>query len=287
MTVLNFLDRGNEAQRLTFEILSQKLDLFGKVLDASDVVLHDPTSECSEPLIAGLGVEFESRLRKIYQQARSIEEVTEQLRELRRSLQSKREDFEREQARTTELISSRLDDSVRQVFSRWQSELPAGLQELDRDLDQLLTGYLSALEVTFERQDLAGHLEFRISPHSRLPSAYRTGTQLFIGSLREHSNGEQFHMGHPLFVAAVDEARQATSCPLHVVCRLKDDAIDCLLPVVRSEILELKPAVAATTWKLPLAPRPWMLPLTLRPVSVQVPVTSPPAAETAACRLNL
>ena len=37
VTVVNFIAKDNEAHSLTFEILSQKLDLFGKVLDASDV----------------------------------------------------------------------------------------------------------------------------------------------------------------------------------------------------------------------------------------------------------
>src|SRR5207302_1183905 len=44
VTVINFLAADNEAQRLTFEILSRKLDLFRKVLDASDVVLHEPST---------------------------------------------------------------------------------------------------------------------------------------------------------------------------------------------------------------------------------------------------
>ena len=64
-------------------------------------------------------------------------------------------------------------------------------------------------------------------------------------------------------------------------------AMACLLPVVFSPMLALKPAAWAITWKLPPAPRPWMLPPTLRLVSLQVPVTSPPWATTAACRLNL
>ncbi|HEY0882049.1 MAG TPA: helicase-related protein, partial [Archangium sp.] len=38
--VVNFIARDNETQRLTFDILSQKLELFGTVLDASDQVLH-------------------------------------------------------------------------------------------------------------------------------------------------------------------------------------------------------------------------------------------------------
>ena len=39
VTVINFLAKDNEAQRLTLDILTQKLDLFGNVLDRSDVVL--------------------------------------------------------------------------------------------------------------------------------------------------------------------------------------------------------------------------------------------------------
>ena len=45
-------------------------------------------------------------------------------------------------------------------------------------------------------------------------------------------------------------------------------AIDCLLPAVFNEMLELKPAAWAITWKLPLAPRPWMLPPILIVVSL-------------------
>ena len=223
VTVLNFLDRGNEAQRLTFEILSQKLDLFGKVLDASDVVLHEPTTDAPEPLISGLGVEFESRLRRIYQDARSIEDVTEQLRELRRTIETKRQEFDEEQSRAAELISTRLDDSVRQVFARWQSELPDALAELDRDLDRLLTGFLEATDVRFSRTESAGHIVFQIEPHPELPSGYREGTSLFIGSLRNSQAGEPFQPGHPVFAAAVGEACAATQKPRHVVWRLGDD----------------------------------------------------------------
>ena len=53
VTVVNFIARDNEAHRLTFEILSQKLDLFGRVLDASDHVLHEPRTDAPE--IIGIG----------------------------------------------------------------------------------------------------------------------------------------------------------------------------------------------------------------------------------------
>ena len=57
----------NEAQRLTFDILSQKLDLFGKVLDASDNVLHEPRTNNPEMLVSVLSIEFESDLREYLQ----------------------------------------------------------------------------------------------------------------------------------------------------------------------------------------------------------------------------
>jgi hypothetical protein len=224
VTVLNFLDRGNEAQRLTFDILSQKLDLFGKVLDASDVVLHEPATDNPEPLIGGIGVEFESQLRQIYRDARSIEDVTEQLRELRQKMESRRKEFDEEQSRTAELISTRLDDSVRQVFSRWQQELPAGLAELDRDLERLLTGYLQATGVAYERAESAERILFHIRPDSRLPAQYADGVSVFVGPPADGMDAEPFQPTHPLFAAAVAEARAAAAHARHVVWLIPDEA---------------------------------------------------------------
>ena len=58
--MISFLAKDNEAQRLTFEILSTKLDLFGEVLDMSDVVLHTPRSDSSDELASALGPDFEA-----------------------------------------------------------------------------------------------------------------------------------------------------------------------------------------------------------------------------------
>src|SRR5262249_34583053 len=110
VTIFSFIDRSNEAQCLTFEILSKKLDLFGKVLDQTDAVLQSPDSEFPEPLVSGVGADFESRLRSIYAHARSIDEVTERLRLLRDSMELKRQEFDAEQARAAELIRTRFDN---------------------------------------------------------------------------------------------------------------------------------------------------------------------------------
>jgi adenine-specific DNA-methyltransferase len=216
VTVLSFLDRGNEAQRLTFEILSQKLDLFGKVLDASDVVLHAPSSDFPEPIISGLGVEFERQLRRIYEQSRSLDEITEQLRALREAMDVKRSEFDTEQARAAELIETRFDESVRQVFQRYREELPAGLKQLDRDLDTITSAYLRAVNVEFERSESPTRITYRVLSSPHLPDRYQDGGTFLIGHARDLNEGGLLHSGHPLVTAALDEARQATSRPLEV-----------------------------------------------------------------------
>jgi hypothetical protein len=86
--VVNFIARDNEAHRLTFEILSQKLDLFGSVLDASDHVLHEPRTDAPELMVSALSVEFESDLRSIYSRSRTIDEVTREIAALRDKIQT-------------------------------------------------------------------------------------------------------------------------------------------------------------------------------------------------------
>ena len=214
VTIFSFIDRANEAQCLTFEILSKKLDLFGKVLGESDAILHSPDSEFPEPLISGLGIDFESQLRRIYEQARSIDQVTEGLRALRDSIGTKRTEFDAEQARAAELIKTRFDDSVRQVFLGYKEALRGGLQELDRDIDLLVGAFLDAIGASYKRTASSERITYQISSSSGLPDAYRNGGTFLIGRTQDLSEGEPLHPGHPVVRAAIDEAREATSQPL-------------------------------------------------------------------------
>jgi superfamily II DNA/RNA helicase len=91
VTVVNFLARDNEAQRLTFEILSQKLELFGTVLDASDQVLHKASGAPPETLSGVVGSGIEAELRRIYDRARTAAEVEAELRALRERVGEERQ----------------------------------------------------------------------------------------------------------------------------------------------------------------------------------------------------
>lgn len=216
VTIMSFLARENEAQRLTFEILSQKLDLFGKVLDMSNEILHVPSTGFPQSLVSGIGVDFEKQLWRIYDQARSIDDVTHELEGLRAEIEGKREEFDAEQSRAAELVEERLDDTLRAVFRKYEHELPGELAGLDADLERMVVGFLKAIGVAYERSEMPGRVVLHIHPGPQLPADYRDGGDVIIGDTRDLRDGDVLHAGHPLVRAAIDEARGASVKPFRV-----------------------------------------------------------------------
>lgn len=216
VTVINFLAADNEAQRLTFEILSRKLELFGKVLDASDVVLHEPSTDAPETLAGVLGADFEIRLRRIYERARTLDEITSELRRLRQEMDDQRGTYEQNWARTAGLIETRFDHRVKQVFRRLQADLPKGLARIDEELDRLMMGYLRAGGVAYRRAASNGHIRYKLSPSSYLPDGWQDGGTVVIGRAKDLDDSDPLHLGHRLVQAAVEEARVATAWTLRV-----------------------------------------------------------------------
>jgi adenine-specific DNA-methyltransferase len=207
VTVVNFIARDNEAHRLTFEILSQKLDLFGRVLDASDHVLHEPRTDTPELLVSALSVEFESDLRGIYSRSRTLDEVTREIAALRDKISERREAFEKEYERTSQIIESRFDENVRRVFKRLREDLPRSLADLDRDIADLVDGYLTACAVEYRRFDEAGRVVFELAPGSALPVEVGDGRRFATGDARVLAEAEALNLVHPLVHAAIAHAR--------------------------------------------------------------------------------
>jgi superfamily II DNA or RNA helicase len=198
VTVVNFINRDNEAQSLTFEILSQKLDLFGKVLDASDTVLHEPRTDAPEIAVSALAVELESDLRSIYSRSRTVDEITRELSALRDKMAERRDAYEKEYERTSQIIESRFDEDVRKVFRRLRDELPAALAQLDRDLADLVEGYLAARGTVHERTEEAGRVIFTIAGEEK---------RFATGDARDLSDAEALNLTHPLVQEAIADAR--------------------------------------------------------------------------------
>jgi hypothetical protein len=205
--VVNFIASDNEAHRLTFEILSQKLDLFGRVLDASDHVLHEPRTDAPELMASALSVEFENDLRKIYSRARTLDEVTREIAALRDKISERREAFEKEYERTSQIIESRFDENVRRVFKRLREELPGSLAGLDEDIAELVEAYLSARGIKYQRSDEPERVMFNIAPDVVLPIEVGDGRRFATGDARRATNAESLNLAHPLVRAAIDHAR--------------------------------------------------------------------------------
>jgi hypothetical protein len=219
----------NEAQKLTLEILSNKLDLFGRVLDASDVVLHEPSTDAPETLAGALGADFETRLRRIYERARTLDEITSELRRLREEIGEQRRTYEESWTRTAGLIETRFDSRVKQVFRRLQIDLPRGLARLDGEMDRLTAAFLRARGVRFQRTASDGYIRYRLSASEELPEGWKQGGTAVIGRARDIAEGDPLHIGHPLIQAAVEEARTATDRRLSVVWKVGKDAPETLV----------------------------------------------------------
>ncbi len=204
--VINFVAGDNEAQQLTFEILSEKLDLFGQVLDASDQILHSPTGQAPESIASALGPDLETSLRHIWERARSLDEVHAELRALRERVGEHRRRFEETCRRTNGIIENRFDEKVRQVFRKRKEELPDALRDLDADLQRVVEGYLRAMGIPLRETPEKGGVLLHAGPSELLPEPLRGGVTAALGSVSGHAS---LHLGHPLVAAAVQEARQA------------------------------------------------------------------------------
>ena len=206
VTVVNFIARDNEAHRLTFEILSQKLDLFGRVLDASDHVLHEPRTDAPEIVVSALSVEFESDLRSIYSRSRTLDEVTREIAALRDKISERREAFEKEYERTSQIIESRFDENVRRVFKRLREDLPEVLR--------ISTGTLPIWWM-----DISPHGPSSTGVPTRLAGSFSTsrpaphcprvgdGRRFATGDARGLTDAEALNLVHPLVHAAIAQAR--------------------------------------------------------------------------------
>ena len=208
--IINFVTPDNEAQKLTLEILTHKLDLFGTVLGASDQVLHEPTTDAPELVAGALGADFETRLRRIYQQARSRDEIEAELVSLRESIDEERTRFEATHERTAGLIESRFDEEVKRVFRRIQETLPNELAAFDRDLERVVAAYLEALGVGYQREVVESGVRLLVQSSAALPEDLRDGFVAHVGDARGAGEEEMLHMGHPLVRAALDEARTSS-----------------------------------------------------------------------------
>jgi hypothetical protein len=159
-------------------------------------------------VVSALSIEFESDLRNIYSRSRTLDEVTREIAALRDKISERRDAYEKEYDRTSQIIESRFDENVRRVFKSLRDDLPHGLADLDRDLGNLVEGYFAAKGIAFERSESAGRVVFDIPPGATLPVEIGDGRRFATGDARALTDAEALNLVHPLVRSAIDEARK-------------------------------------------------------------------------------
>jgi len=116
VVVLNFLNERNEADRRVVELLGEKFRLFDGVFGASDDVLGQIES----------GVDFETRVLRIYQECRTPEEIAEGFR----------------------LLQEAMDESIRERMDETRQAL---LEHFDEDVHERLRLQLNDTREVLDR----------------------------------------------------------------------------------------------------------------------------------------
>jgi len=184
VVVLNFLNKGNEADRRVYELLSEKFKLFEGVFGSSDEVIG----------AIGSGVDFEKRVAEIYQKCRTPQEISAAFDALQASLSTEISDA---MTRTRTALLENFDEEVREKLKLRQEESREQLSRFTRLLMNLTRIELGE-QATFD------------TPHSFLlhsPRADVAAGRYLIPArderLREQDGptlpGEhRYRLGHPL-----------------------------------------------------------------------------------------
>lgn len=184
VVVVNFLNRGNEADRRVYELLHEKFAIFEGVFGASDEVLG----------AIGSGVDFERRVADIYQRCRQPEEIRAAFDALQAELAG---EIDAAMAATRTKLLENFDDEVRERLKETAADTVAALNRFERDLWRLTRVELG------DAADWVSPASFRLAAAPAWAPAAEPG--LYEGP-RGSGEGHVYRPGHPLAEAALARA---------------------------------------------------------------------------------
>ena len=193
VVVLNFLNKGNEADGRVYQLLSEKFKLFDGVFGSSDEVIG----------AIGSGVDFEKRVADIYQKCRSSTEIKDAFDALQASLSAEISDA---MTRTRTALLENFDEEVREKLKLRQAESREQLSRFTRLLMSLTRIELGE-QATFDtNRSFTLH-----SPRAEVaPGRYLIPSR--DERLREQDGPSQpgehrYRLGHPLAQHLLERAK--------------------------------------------------------------------------------
>ena len=185
VVVLNFLNKGNEADQRVYELLSEKFKLFEGVFGSSDEVIG----------AIGSGVDFEKRVADIYQKCRTPADIKAAFDALQASLS---EEISDAMTRTRAQLLDNFDEEVREKLRVRQAENREQLGRFTRLLMNLTRSELG------ERASFTSERRFTL--HQPPLGDLAPGHYVIPSRASEEKPGEEsaepsehrYRLGHPL-----------------------------------------------------------------------------------------
>jgi len=186
VVVVNFLNKGNEADTRVYELLEQKFSLFNGVFGASDEVLGAIES----------GVDFEKRIAAIYQKCRTPEDIKTSFDQLQVELSAQ---INEAMTKTRRQLLENFDADVHDKLRISLDNSRAYLKSYERRLMELTRHELGDAAVFAE--DL-GSFQLKANPFADIdapPGRYELP--------RRSGDAHMYRLGHPLAGRLVQRAK--------------------------------------------------------------------------------
>lgn len=193
VVVLNFIDLTNEADRRVYELLDQKFRLFSGVFGASDEVLGAIES----------GVDFERRIKDIYQTCRTPEQIERA--------------FKRLQVEMSSQINSRMLIARERLFEHFDEDVLQKIKidstaSLDRYGKMLLSLTKGELDDLFT--EIEGGFILKNTP-SNVSSDIPTGRYFLPRYVQKDSH--VYRLNHPLAQGVIRQAKERVLLPAKLI----------------------------------------------------------------------
>lgn len=181
--VINFLNKSNYADQRVYELLSEKIKLFGNLFDFSDKVLGtehltDDGYEVREVALGGLGagLDFERKILDIYRRCRTEKEIEHGFQQLQLDL--------------SDIIREKIEDAQRKVIQHFDEEVRKKLRIRQKELMDSLGRFDSQL-----KRYLAISLGADIHYQTENTFDY-SGTVYFLGRIADEDKDKGYKPAH-------------------------------------------------------------------------------------------
>lgn len=195
VVVINFLNKRNHADRRVLELLTEKFNLFDGVFGASDEVLGRVED----------GIDFEKRIKQIYDTCRQPEEIEAAFGELQKELEA---NINEKMQTTQQLLIENFDEDIHDLLKLKLAEAEKRLDKIAR-LFWLLTKHKLINDAVFNDKDYRFQLNSVPSSINKVECPEGRYELIQKGQVPEKHH-HVYRMNHALGEYVVEGAKQLT-----------------------------------------------------------------------------